>query len=127
MTADPYFADKINDACQDGTLMPETMYLELCTSSPTKTAAGTSSGLDRVAVIMADDWISDGAGKLTSSNDLDYGNADHDAIGIHWAELYGAATGGQRYLYGALGSTYDVTTGQPVKFPAGSLTMTIVT
>ena len=127
MTADPYFADRITDACQDETLMPATMYLELCTSAPTKTTAGTSSGLDRVAIVMADDWTSDGDGKLTSDAIFDYGNAESPASGVHWAELYDSATEGQRYLYGTLGDTYDIETGQPVSFPVGALTLTVVT
>lgn len=81
----------------------------------------------RVAVVMADDWTSDDAGKLTTDAILDYGTAVDPATGIHWAELYDAETEGQRYLYGTLGDTYNVEAGQPVSFPAGDLTLTVVT
>jgi hypothetical protein len=127
MTADPYFADVITDACQDGTLMAATMYLELCTSAPSKTVAGTASGLGRVAITMADDWTSDDEGGLTNDAVLDYGTAVDPATGVHYAELYDADVDGNRYLYGTLGDTYNIEAGQPVSFPVGALTLTVIT
>jgi hypothetical protein len=128
MTCDPFLADEIADACQDGTLMPATMYVQLCTTAPGKTTAGTAAtGLDRVAVVMADDWTNDAAGKLTSDTKLDFGQAITDLTGVQWAELYDAATSGQRYLYGTLPEAYAIPTGAPVSFEAGDLTITVAT
>jgi hypothetical protein len=127
MPCDPYFADHITDACQDGTLMPTTMHLQLCTTEPTAETPGTPApGVERYEITMGSDWTSNDAGLLTSNTDFDYGLATDDTAGVAWAELYDAATGGQRYLLGGLLGTYSWIAGQPVKFVAGSFTLQVV-
>jgi len=65
------------------------------------------------------------AGEASTTADIDFGNADSDASVSHLA-IYDAASGGTLLASDALtGGTQSVTAGNPVKIPAGDLTVSI--
>lgn len=64
-------------------------------------------------------------GEASTTSDIDFGNAEGDASVSHLA-IYDAASGGTLLASDALtGGTQSVTAGNPVKIPAGDLTVTI--
>lgn len=118
-----YAADLLADACQHGPgfQLPDTMYVHLCTTVPSKSAAGTDSGLGGIEATMSTGWTRDGD-TLENAAAVDFGAAAVDAAGVHWAELWDTAdSSGNRWLYGTLSATYNIVTGQPVSFPIGAL------
>jgi len=123
-----YAADLLADAVGHGTAfqVPDDMFVHLCTTTPSKAVAGTSSGLGSHAVTMSTDWTRAGD-TLENTAQESFGNAVADAAGVAWLELWDSADqSGNRWLYGALDDSYSIVTGQPVYFPAGALRIPVV-
>lgn len=119
-------APLLADALIGGTAfaMPATMYLKLCTTAPSKTAAGTDSGIDPVETTMASDWEVDGDDVPVNTATMDHGTAPATIPGVQWVELWDTAdSSGNRWLYGELDQAYDITSGTPVRFEPGTISM----
>ena len=64
-------------------------------------------------------------GESASTGDIDFGNADSGASVSHIA-IYDSASGGTLLASDALtGGTQSITAGNPVKIPAGDLTVSV--
>lgn len=123
-----YACDLLADAVGHGLAFqfPDTMYVHLCTTAPSKTAAGTSSGLGSHAVTMSTDFTRDGD-TLENTAQESFGDAVATVSGVGWVELWDSADqSGNRWLYGTLDATYNIVLGQPVYFPAGALRIPVV-
>lgn len=127
MPATAYEADLIAEAAAGGTAYqgPATIYFELVTTTPTASAAGTASGLGRIAVTQSTFWTSDDAGKLTSAAEAVWNAAVSDVGTVTHYERWDASTGGNRLGYEPLTTALAITTGQIARFAAGTLTLTV--
>lgn len=140
-----YLRNKIVDWFHRGVAFtpPATLYLRLVSTTPTPASAGTElSGTGYAPVSIAKStsaWAatnadgsttdpSSGTNGTTSNNAvLDFGTAGSSwGVASHW-ELWDAATGGNRCLYGAIVNGDGVPTprsisaGDPVSFPISAL------
>lgn len=140
-----YLRNKIVDWFHRGVAYtpPATVYVALCSTAPTPSAAGTElsgTGYARQAVASSTAaWAAtNGAGTTTNpssgttgttSNNaaIDFGNAGAAwGTAAYW-ETYDASSGGNRLTYGTIvdgagtPSPRVINNGDPVKFPAGSL------
>lgn len=107
---------------------PATVYLELVSSTPTASAAGTASGLGRIAVTSATFWTDNADGTLSSAEIAAWEAATSDIGEVTYVEVWDAASSGNRKAFGALTGTSaerTIVTGQIARFPAGDLTVTV--
>jgi hypothetical protein len=120
---------------------PASVFVALCSTAPTAGAAGTEltgTGYARVEVpCTATDWLNTQGTTAAASNGttgttrnaaiVDFGAAGSNwGLVSHW-ELYDAATGGNRLVYGEIvdangaNAPRTVVTNDPVSFPASGL------
>jgi len=127
MPASEYEADRIEKAACGGDPYqgPETIYLELVTTQPTKSTPGTASGAGRLAVVQDDFWEHDDAGKGTSILDAEWDTAEADLGEVGWYERWDAAVDGEYLGWDALNERKTISTGQTPRFVAGTLTFTV--
>lgn len=135
MPATQYLADLISDATAHGTAyqLPDTVYLELTSTTPTASAAGTAIVYTNYARATVDNtisgtgWTSDGIGGLVNAVDIEFpepgAGLGDTAVAV---EVWDADTSGNRLWYQELDASVDITSQTPViVFRAGELTLTI--
>lgn len=127
MPASEYEADRIEKAACGGDPYqgPETIYLELVTTQPTKSTPGTASGAGRLAVVQDDFWEHDDAGKGTSILDAAWEAPEDDLGTVGWYERWDAAVAGNFLGWDALNEQKAIMAGQIPRFLAGTLTFTV--
>jgi hypothetical protein len=106
---------------------PATLYLALFNGNP-KTIGSEVTTTIRVAGRLAATWTVPASGlnnELTTSLDIDFGNAANDAT-LSYVALYDAASSGNLLASKALpGGPFSILAGSDVKFPAGNITFTV--
>lgn len=131
MPATQYLANLIAVAAMHGTAYqgPTTIYLELCSSTPSASVAGTPivyTGYARTAFTQSN-WTSNGVGGLSNSVPMSFPNpagGEDTAIAV---EAWTAVTSGTRLWYEELQMSVDITDNTPgVLFAVGALTWTVV-
>lgn len=127
---------------------PTDMYVALTTTMPSVSFAGTevdAASYARVAVACnTDEWAATNGdeytddpstgttGRTSNNNTINFGNAGEDWGDVVAWEIWDAATGGNRLMFGSIvdGSGYDTTrsisTNDPVAFPVSALAITMV-
>jgi len=132
MPATEYRANQIAIAEKGGTAFqgPATIYLRLCSDTPTKAVAGTPvvyTGYVPVAWTAAN-WASDGIGNLV--NGANVVTFPTPTGGDDWAwyvEAWSAASGGNRFWFEELAEPIHLTADLPaVQFPVGTLHFGVV-
>jgi len=129
--ATAYLANLIAVASKGGAAYqgPATIYLELCSDTPTATVAGTPivyTGYVRKSYTQSD-WASDGAGQLSNTSPVSFadpGGGEDTAVSV---EAWTASTDGTRLWYEELNDALDIVDDTPsVLFAAGALTWTVI-
>lgn len=139
-----YTVNNVLDALIRGQalLQPAGLYVALCSTQPTASAAGTElagAGYARAALAPTlANWsgtqgagttaVSNGTSRTTRNNvAIDFGTAGANwGLAAHW-ELYDAVTGGNRLLFGEITdgsgvpSARNIVTNDPVIFPISAL------
>lgn len=131
MPATEYLANLIAVAAKGGTAYqgPTTIYLELCSDTPTATVAGTPivyTNYVRKSYTQSD-WASDGTGTLSNTSLISFaapGGGEDTAVAV---EAWTAATDGTRLWYEELNDALDIVDDTPsVVFAPGALTWTVI-
>lgn len=104
-------------------------FVALCTTAPTKAAAGTAAtftGYKRVKTTAAS-WNSAVGGepsKATTAAAVAFAECTAGESKVGWFEVWTAETGGERVCWGALKVEKTITAGDTVEFAAGELEVT---
>ena len=103
------------------------LFLRLTSTVPTKAAAGTEltgGGYAAKAVTRSvGNFATATNGSITNAVQVDHFTATADLPNIRGAELWDAATGGNRLYYDDT-LNKPVTSGDPIYFPVGSMVLT---
>jgi hypothetical protein len=119
------------DAALHGTAYqgPTSYWLELVTSTPTTTAAGTASGLDRIELVCSTGITNAGDGTGVNAADWVWDAPVTDLDECTYIELWrseSSTTEADRAFYEMLTTPVTPLGGQDVTIPAGQFTWTEV-
>jgi len=125
------FGDYVENAVLNwmrGTAMPSApsgIHIGLFSSDPTDANTGGTEVTTtvRAAGRVAATFGAASGGSMSNSALIDYGNAAGGATVSHFA-AFDAPTGGNKLFSGALSAAKAVTTGDPVSFAIGALSVT---
>lgn len=104
-----------------------TAYIAASTADPTDDASGiaepSGNGYARVST-AGGDWNSASGGSITNANAISFPESSGSWGTITHLAIYDAATNGNMIAHGALDSSQAIATGEILRVPAGSFTMT---
>lgn len=111
----------------DVPVMPANAYVALCTTAPTRTAAGTAAtytGYARKQTAAAD-WAAAGAAAIQNAAAITFAAATAGSETITHFEIWDAAAAGNRLAFGALTAGLAVSAGITPSFAIGDLDINI--
>lgn len=124
-----YWENEVLDHLFDkGVYAPPTIYVALSTGDPLDDGAGAAepSGGSYARLETANvDWTAAAAGAISNADTIEFAPASAAWGTITHFALYDAAVGGHLLAYGPLTSAKAVAAGDAVRFPAGSLNVTL--
>lgn len=123
--ASDYFEEAILNTMRGSNITAFTPYVALFNGDPTDAGTGGTEVTTtiRPAGRVAATFGAPSGGSMSNSSAVDFGNADAGATVDHFA-IYDAASAGNMVAHGSLTSQV-VSTGNPVSFPIGNLTITV--
>jgi len=119
-----YLEDKVNDHANGvATFTPAAQYVALFNGDPFGAGSEVTDTIRAAGRVALGTMGASSGGVSTSSAEVDFGSADAGATVTHTC-TYDAASGGNQYYADALASTQVISTGNPVSYPAGDITVT---
>lgn len=120
-----YLENKILDHVLRNTAYtsPTTVYVALCTSTPTDSAAGTEVSGGSYARTAAS-FAAASSGSIANSSAVTFPTASGSWGTVTHFEIWDASTSGNRLYWGALTTSKTPTSGDVVSFAIGALTVT---
>lgn len=106
---------------------PTTVYVGLFNGDPTDAGTGGTEVTTTIDATgrKAATFGAPSGGSISNTADIDYGTADAGATVSHFG-IFDAASAGNLLVHGAItGGSQSISTGNPVKFLAGSLTVSL--